>query len=25
VTASDGEWRIRVDARSAVVNRIQDR
>lgn len=25
VTASDGEWRIRVDARSGVVNRIQDR
>ncbi len=25
VTAPDGEWRIRVDARSGAVNRIQDR
>ncbi|MGZ5477637.1 MAG: PepSY domain-containing protein [Thermoanaerobaculia bacterium] len=25
VTAADGAWRIRVDARSGVVNRIQDR
>jgi uncharacterized membrane protein YkoI len=25
VTAADGEWRIRVDARSGAVNRIQER